>query len=98
MSHFRERLFRWDTLVACAVISENAVAGNSSFSSLVPLRSLKHPPETPVWKLGAALYCEPCSEGRHYSRRQCAHILGLTYAQPDPEQPRMPGRKAARNP
>jgi hypothetical protein len=23
--------------------------------SLVPLRSLKHPPETPVWKLGAAL-------------------------------------------
>ena len=46
--------------------------------SLVPLRSLKHPPETPVWKLEAALYCEPCSEGRHYSRRQRAHILGLT--------------------
>jgi hypothetical protein len=33
--------------------------------SLVPLRALKHPPETPVWKLEAALYCEPCSEGRH---------------------------------
>jgi len=46
--------------------------------SLVPLRALKHPPDTPVWKLEAALYCEPCSEGRHYSRRQRAHILGLT--------------------
>lgn len=34
--------------------------------SLVPLRALKHPPDTPVWKLEAALYCEPCSEGRHY--------------------------------
>jgi hypothetical protein len=66
--------------------------------SLVPLRSLKHPPETPVWKLEAALYCEPCSEGRHYSRRQRAHILGLTYARPDPEQPRMPARKASRKP
>ena len=30
--------------------------------------------------LEAALYREPCSEGRHYSRRQRAHILGLTYA------------------
>jgi hypothetical protein len=39
-----------------------------------------------------ARYCEPCSEGRHYSRRQRAHILGLTYARPDPEQPRMPRR------
>jgi hypothetical protein len=66
--------------------------------SLVPLRSLKHPAETPVWKLEAALYCEPCSEGRHYSRRQRAHILGLTYARPDPEQPRMPGRKTGRTP
>ncbi|MBR1250023.1 hypothetical protein JQ609_24245 [Bradyrhizobium sp. AUGA SZCCT0169] len=53
--------------------------------SLVPLRRLKQPPETPVWKLEAALYCEPCSTGRHYSRRQRAHILGLTYARPDPE-------------
>lgn len=66
--------------------------------SLVALRSLKHPPETPVWKLEAALYCEPCSEGRHYSRRQRAHIIGLTYDRPDPEQPRMPGRKASRKP
>jgi hypothetical protein len=56
--------------------------------SLVPLRALKHPPDTPVWKLEAALYCEPCSEGRHYSRRQRAHILGLTYARPEPESPR----------
>jgi hypothetical protein len=39
--------------------------------------------------LEAALYCEPCSEGRHYSRRQRAHILGLTYDRPDPVQPRM---------
>jgi hypothetical protein len=31
--------------------------------SLVPLRALRHPPETPVWKLEAALHCEPCSEG-----------------------------------
>jgi len=36
--------------------------------SLVPLRALRHPPETPVWKLEAALYCEPCSAGRHYKR------------------------------
>src|ERR1700687_696170 len=45
-------------------------------------RALKHPPETSIWKLEAALYCEPCSEGRHYSRRLLAHILGLTYAGP----------------
>jgi hypothetical protein len=56
--------------------------------SLVSLRALKHPSDTPVWKLEAALYCEPCSEGRHYSRRQRAHILGLTYGRPDPEAPR----------
>src|SRR6266567_2891344 len=43
--------------------------------SLVPLRALRQPPETPVWKLEAALYCEPCSAGRHYSRRKRAHIL-----------------------
>ncbi len=47
--------------------------------------ALQHPPDTPVWKLEAALYCEPCSEGRHYSRRQRAHILGLTYDRPNPE-------------
>src|SRR5204862_4893253 len=51
--------------------------------SLVRLRFLKHPQETPIWKLEAAVYCEPCSTGRHYSCRQRAHILGLTYAQPD---------------
>jgi hypothetical protein len=66
--------------------------------SLVPLRSLKQSPVTTVWKLEAALYCKPCSEGRHYSRRQRAHILGLTYARPDSEQPRMPGRKSGRKP
>src|SRR5260370_40247649 len=65
--------------------------------SLVALRSLKHPPGTPVWKLEAALFCEPCSEGRHYCRRQRAHILGLTYARPDPEAPRArAARKRAR--
>lgn len=53
--------------------------------SLVPLRALKQPAATPVWRLESALYCEPCSDGRHYSRRQRAHILGLTYARPDPE-------------
>jgi hypothetical protein len=53
--------------------------------SVVPLRLLRQPAEAPIWKLEAALYCEPCSKGRHYSRRQRAHILGLTYARPDPE-------------
>jgi hypothetical protein len=52
--------------------------------SLVPLRTLRQSPETQVWKLEAALYCQPCSEGRHHSRRQRAHILGLTYVRPDP--------------
>jgi hypothetical protein len=61
--------------------------------SLVPLRALPQPPETPIWKLEAALYCEPCSEGRHYSRRQHAHILGLTYARPDPEPQTKRSRK-----
>jgi hypothetical protein len=57
--------------------------------SLVALRALRHPLEAPVWKLEAALY-EPCSTGRHHSRRQRAHIFGLTFARPDPE----PARKA----
>src|ERR1700736_707114 len=57
--------------------------------SLVPLRSLTQPSDTPVWKLEAALFCQPYSEGRHYSRRQRAHILGLTYARPDPEPSRV---------
>lgn len=51
----------------------------------------------PIWKLEAALYCEPCSEGRHYSRRQRAHILGLTYARPDPEQSRCQAARRAGN-
>lgn len=50
--------------------------------SLVSLRALQHPMDTPVWELEAALYCEPCSEGRPYTRRQRAHTLGLTYARP----------------
>ena len=62
--------------------------------SLVPLRALRHPPDTPVWKLEAALYCQPCSEGRHYSRRQRAHILGLTCDRPKPN----PKAEAARTP
>jgi hypothetical protein len=66
--------------------------------SLVALGSLTHPPETPVWKLESALYCEPCSEGKHYSRRQRAHISGLTYARPDPEQPSTSARKTSRKP
>lgn len=56
--------------------------------SLVSLRAIGQPGETPIWKLEAALYCDPCSEGRHYSSRQRAHILALTYARPDPETPR----------
>ena len=57
------------------------------------LRALKHPPDTPVWKLEAALYCEPGSEGRHYTHRQRAHILGLTYARLEPEPSRATGQK-----
>jgi hypothetical protein len=58
--------------------------------SPVPLHILKQPLETPVWKLERALFCEPCSEVRHYGRRQRAQIFGLTYAwQDDPEPKRM---------
>jgi hypothetical protein len=35
-----------------------------------PAAITEAPAGDPVWKLEAALYCEPCSEGRHYSRRQ----------------------------
>jgi hypothetical protein len=61
--------------------------------SLVPLRSVNQPLETPVWKLEAALYCAPCSEGKAYSRRQRAHILCLTYARPDPDTTRVRSKK-----
>ena len=54
--------------------------------SLVRLQGLRQPPES-HWRLEAALYCEPCSEGRRYSRRPRAHILGLSYARPDSEFP-----------
>jgi hypothetical protein len=57
--------------------------------SLVPLRALDRAPDTPIWKLEAALFCEPCSSRRW---RQRAHILGLTFARPDPE----PGRQRKR--
>jgi hypothetical protein len=53
--------------------------------SLVQLRALKRPADTPILKLEAALFCEPCSDNRPGARRQRAHILGLTYARPDPE-------------
>jgi hypothetical protein len=57
---------------------------------LVPLRDLRHPPETPVWKLEAALYCEPCSKGWH---PPAAGAYSWTYARPDPE-----GATGARTP
>jgi hypothetical protein len=44
--------------------------------------ALRQPLDRPVWRLEAALNCEPCSEGRHYGRRQRANILQLTYARP----------------
>lgn len=66
--------------------------------SLVALRSLKQPPEAPIWKLEAALFCELCSDGRHYSSRQRAHILGLTYVTPEADELRMPGRQTDRKP
>jgi hypothetical protein len=53
------------------------------------MRSLKQPIDTPVRQLKAAVcvaaYCEPRSGERHCRRRQRAHILGLTYARPDPD-------------
>jgi hypothetical protein len=71
------------------LLKPNAIAATGF--PLVPLRALRQPSDTPVWKLEAALYCEPCSEGR-YSRRQRAHILGLTYARLHPEPARRPRR------
>jgi hypothetical protein len=53
--------------------------------SLVPLRALKRPADTPILKLEAALFCERCSDARVGGRRQRAYILGLTHARPDPE-------------
>lgn len=38
-----------------------------------------------------------CSGGRHYSRRQRAHIVGLTYARPDAEPDRLTARKPRRS-
>ena len=61
--------------------------------SLVALRGLKQPAATPIWKLEAALYCELCTDKRPGSRRQRAHILGLTYARPDLEPGRLAGTK-----
>ncbi|MET4199082.1 hypothetical protein ABIA95_003082 [Bradyrhizobium sp. LA8.1] len=49
--------------------------------SLVSLRAIKRPADTPIWKLEPVLYCEPCSDVR--GRRQRAHILRLTFARPD---------------
>jgi hypothetical protein len=66
--------------------------------SLVALRSLKHPPGTPVWKLEAALFCEPCSDGRHIAVASARTSSGLTYARPDLERPRMPRRKSEQKP
>ena len=34
--------------------------------SLVPLRALRHPPDTPVWKLEAALYCQAAGSERTF--------------------------------
>jgi hypothetical protein len=54
-------------------------------ASAIKIAKPGQPPDTLIWKLEAALYCEPCSGGRHYSRRQRAQILSLTYARPDLE-------------
>lgn len=51
--------------------------------SLVSLRAVKRPARTPILTLEDALFCEPCSEGKHYTRRQRAFIVGLTFAKPD---------------
>lgn len=51
--------------------------------SLVSLRAVKRPARTPILMLEDALFCEPCSEGKHYTHRQRAFIVGLTLAKPD---------------
>lgn len=55
--------------------------------SLVALRPIKRPASTPLWKLEAALFCEPCSEAMPGGRKQRAHILKVTRAKPDPQAP-----------
>ena len=60
--------------------------------SLVALRAIERPLDTPIWKLEPSLFCEPCSKDRKPEHRQRAHILGLTCAKPDPE----PGRQRKR--
>jgi hypothetical protein len=57
--------------------------------SLVPMRALKRAADTPILKLEAVLFCEPCSGDRIGGRRQRAHILGLTHARPDPASRQM---------
>ena len=48
--------------------------------SLVPLRSVKRPVRTPTLMVEDALFCEPCSEGKHYTHRQRAFIVGVPVA------------------
>ena len=59
--------------------------------SLVKLCALRRPADTPILKLEAALFREPCSDNRPGARRQRAHILGLLYARPDPEPAKAKG-------
>lgn len=51
--------------------------------SLVSLRAVKRPARTPILMLEDALFCERCSEGKHYTHRQRAFIVGLAFAKPD---------------
>ncbi len=55
--------------------------------SLVALRSISRPADTPLWKLEPVLFCEPCSETKPGGRKQRAHILRVTCALPDPDAP-----------
>lgn len=61
--------------------------------SIVALRALARPIETPIWKLEPVLFCEPCSEIRAGGRKQRAHILRLTFSRPDDE----PAHQGERN-
>jgi hypothetical protein len=57
--------------------------------SLVSLRAIKRPATTPpLWKLEPALFCEPCSETRPGGRKQRAHVVKLTCANPEGEDAR----------
>jgi hypothetical protein len=67
--------------------------------SLVPLRSLKAPTADPGLEAGGGALPRALQRGTALQPPPArAQAPGLTYARPDPEQPRMPARRASRMP